>query len=212
MARSSAAKNISTAFTKRWPRRNACSRTSSTSTDSGSSWMTSAPVIKCWAWSTVCTNRSRGASRTTSPSRVSTVTSPCIRPCSDPKACRSRSRFEPAKWTAWPSPASHPTGSTRRRTRKTRHRNGARGSGSRTSRSCRSRGPPRNSWRASRSTCSPTRFTCSRPRATSCLCPKVRRPSTSLMPCIPISAIAAWRRRSIAASCHCAPNCRMARQ
>ena len=60
------------------------------------------------------------------------------------------------------------------------------------------RGVPRDRQGA---TCSPTRSTCSRRRARSCGCRAARRPSTSLTPCIRMSAIAASRPRSIGAPC-----------
>ena len=55
----------------------------------------------------------RAASRTTSRSRASTATSRCTPRCSARTACRSRCRSAPRTCTAWRSPASPRTGSTR---------------------------------------------------------------------------------------------------
>ncbi len=75
----------------------------------------------------------------------------------------------------------------------------ARASGCRTWWRCRKAATPRNSSRASRSTCSPTRCTCSRRAGRSCGCRAAPPWSTSPTRCIPISAIAASRPRSTGA-------------
>ncbi len=70
----------------------------------------------------------------------------------------------------------------------------------------------KSSSRASRSTCSPTRFTCSRRAARSCGCRAAPRSSTSHTPCTRTSAIAASPPRWIAASHRCARCCGTARR
>jgi guanosine-3',5'-bis(diphosphate) 3'-pyrophosphohydrolase len=71
---------------------------------------------------------------------------------------------------------------------------------------CRSKraAAPRNSSRASRSICSPTRCTCSRPKGRSCACRPVPPRWISPMPSTPMWAIAASPPRSIGAWCRCA--------
>jgi len=77
-------------------------------------------------------------------------------------------------------------------------------------RSSRNRATPRNSWRTSRATCSPTRSTCSRRRARSWRCRAARPPSTSPMRCTRTSAITASPRGSTTNCCRCAPSSRTA--
>ena len=114
---------------------------------------------------------------------------------------------------ASPRAASRRTGSTRSGGRTPRARRAtARASGcSSWSRSSRA-ATPRNSSRASRSTCSRTRSTCSRRRARSAACRAARPASTSPTPCTPTSATAASPPRSTAAWCRCARRCATARR
>ena len=68
------------------------------------------------------------------------------------------------------------------------------------------RGFGRSFSSTSRSTCSPTRLTSSRPRARSWPCRMAPPAWTSPTPCTPTSATAAWRPRSTTSWCRCAPS------
>ncbi len=68
------------------------------------------------------------------------------------------------------------------------------------------RAMPPSSWTTSRSTCSPTRSTCSRPGARSWRCRAAPRWWTSPTPSTPTSATTRWRPRSTASRCRCAPS------
>src|SRR5438067_1534245 len=98
-----------------------------------------------------------------------------------------------------PKPGSPRTGNTRPAAMPSPASRSAPASGCRTWCRFRRRAPPRSSWRASRSTCSPTRCTCSRPRARSCACPREPRSWISPTRSTPTSAIAASPPRSTGA-------------
>ncbi len=137
---------------------------SSTSTGCASSSTRSTPATARSAWCTASTSPCPGASRITSRSRASMAISRCTPRCSGPMACRSRCRSAPRTWIASPSPASRRTGSTRTARARARRSRSARASGCRTWSRWRRAATPRNSSRASRSTCFPDKVYVFTPR------------------------------------------------
>ena len=191
-------KHLYSIYKKMQRKRIARSTRSSTSTACASSSTPPTPATARSASCTACTSPCRAASRTTSRFRASTAISRCTRRCSVRTACRSRCRSAPTTCTGSPSPASPRTGNTRPGER--RRRRLAAGARARVAvepgADAGGRQLARSSSRASRSTCSPTRCTCSRPRARSCACRAAPPWSTSPTPCTPTSAIAASPPRS----------------